>query len=37
MALRFTFLRPVPVPVAVIDDVNGELVNLYDVVQHHLE
>jgi DNA adenine methylase len=31
------FLRPVPAPVEVINDVNGELVNLYRVVQHHLE
>lgn len=31
------FLRPVPAAVEVINDVNGELVNLYRVVQHHLE
>ena len=31
------FLRPVPAPVEVINDVNGELVNLYRVVQNHLE
>lgn len=31
------FLRPVPAPVEVINDINGELVNLYRVVQHHLE
>lgn len=31
------FLRPVPAPVEVINDVNGELINLYRVVQHHLE
>mgnify|MGYP001416605971 CR=1 FL=1 len=31
------FLRPVPAPVEVLNDVNGELVNLYRVVQHHLE
>lgn len=31
------FLRPAPAPVEVINDVNGELVNLYRVVQHHLE
>ena len=31
------FLRPVPAPVEVINDVNGDLVNLYRVVQHHLE
>lgn len=31
------FLRGVPAPVEVLNDVNGELVNLYRVVQHHLE
>ncbi|WP_404991313.1 DNA adenine methylase [Cupriavidus pauculus] len=31
------FLRQVPAPVEVINDINGELVNLYRVVQHHLE
>ncbi|MCR6668018.1 MAG: DNA adenine methylase [Methyloversatilis sp.] len=31
------FLRPAPAPVEVINDINGELVNLYRVVQHHLE
>lgn len=31
------FLRPVPAPVEVINDINGELVNLYRVVQNHLE
>ncbi|QKJ68012.1 DNA adenine methylase [Deefgea piscis] len=31
------FLRPVPAPVEVINDINGDLVNLYRVVQHHLE
>ena len=30
------FLRP-PAEVEVINDVNGELINLYRVVQHHLE
>ncbi|MBN3758150.1 DNA adenine methylase [Paraburkholderia sp. Tr-20389] len=30
------FLRP-PAPVEVINDINGELINLYRVVQHHLE
>ncbi len=30
------FLRP-PAKVEVVNDVNGELVNLYRVVQHHLE
>lgn len=31
------FLRPSPAPVEVINDINGELINLYRVVQHHLE
>lgn len=31
------FLRPVPAPVEVLNDINGELTNLYRVVQHHLE
>lgn len=31
------FLRPIPAPVEVINDINGELVNLYRVVQNHLE
>lgn len=31
------FLRPVPAPVEILNDINGELVNLYRVVQHHLE
>ena len=31
------FLRPVPAPVEIINDINGELVNLYRVIQHHLE
>ncbi len=30
------FLRPEPAPVEVINDINGELMNLYRVVQHHL-
>ncbi|WP_374245506.1 DNA adenine methylase [Zoogloea sp.] len=30
------FLRPMPAPVEIINDVNGELTNLYRVVQHHL-
>ena len=30
------FLRPVPAPVEVLNDINGELVNLYRVVQHHM-
>lgn len=31
------FLRPVPANVEVLNDINGELTNLYRVVQHHLE
>ena len=31
------FLRQIPAPVEVINDINGDLVNLYRVVQHHLE
>lgn len=31
------FLRPVPADVEVLNDINGELVNLYRVVQNHLE
>ncbi|MGS0744193.1 DNA adenine methylase [Glaciimonas sp. GG7] len=31
------FLRPVPARTEVINDINGELVNLYRVVQHHME
>ena len=31
------FLRPVPAPVEILNDINGDLVNLYRVVQHHLE
>lgn len=31
------FLRPEPAKVEVINDINGDLVNLYRVVQHHLE
>lgn len=31
------FLRPVPAEVEVLNDVNGELINLYRVVQNHLE
>lgn len=31
------FLRPVPAPCEILNDVNGELINLYRVVQHHLE
>lgn len=36
VGLRVYFLRP-PAKVEVINDVNGELINLYRVVQHHLE
>ncbi len=31
------FLRPVPAKTEVLNDVNGELINLYRVVQNHLE
>lgn len=31
------FLRPVPAHTEVINDINGELVNLYRVVQHHMD
>ncbi|WP_339615257.1 DNA adenine methylase [uncultured Gilvimarinus sp.] len=31
------FLRPNPADVEVLNDINGDLVNLYRVVQHHLE
>lgn len=31
------FLKPHPSKVEVLNDINGELVNLYRVVQHHLE
>lgn len=31
------FLRPVPADVEVLNDINGDLTNLYRVVQHHLE
>ena len=31
------FMRPQPAEVEVINDINGELVNLYRVVKHHLE
>lgn len=31
------FLRPVPAPVEVLNDINGELINLYRVVANHLE
>lgn len=31
------FLRPVPARTEVLNDVNGDLVNLYRVIQHHME
>lgn len=31
------FLRPMPAHTEVINDINGELINLYRVVQHHME
>jgi len=31
------FMRPQPAQVEVLNDINGDLVNLYRVVQHHLE
>lgn len=31
------FLRPIPAKTEVLNDINGELVNLYRVVQNHLE
>ena len=31
------FLRPLPAPVEVLNDINGDLVTLYRVVQNHLE
>jgi DNA adenine methylase len=31
------FMRPQPAPAEVLNDINGELVNLYRVVQNHLE
>ena len=31
------FLRPVPASVEIINDINGDLVNLYRVVQNHME
>lgn len=31
------FLRPVPAHTEVINDINGDLVNLYRIVQHHME
>jgi DNA adenine methylase len=31
------FMRPAPAKVEVLNDINGDLINLYRVVQHHLE
>lgn len=31
------FLRPMPAQTEVLNDINGDLVNLYRVVQHHME
>lgn len=31
------FLRPQPAPVEVLNDINGDLINLYRVVRYHLE
>lgn len=31
------FLRPMPAQAEIINDINGDLVNLYRVVQHHLD
>ncbi|PXX73975.1 Site-specific DNA methylase [Pseudomonas sp. LAMO17WK12:I10] len=31
------FMRPQPAPVEVLNDINGDLVTLYRVVQNHLE
>lgn len=36
-AAALYFMRPSPAKVEVLNDVNGDLVNLYRVVQHHLE
>lgn len=36
-AAALYFMRPEPAKVEVLNDVNGDLVNLYRVVQHHLE
>jgi DNA adenine methylase len=36
-AAALFFIRPRPADVEVLNDVNGDLVNLYRVVQHHLE
>jgi site-specific DNA-adenine methylase len=31
------FMWPAPAPTEVVNDINGELINLYRVVQNHLE
>ena len=31
------FMRPVPAKVEVLNDINGQLINLYRVVQHHFD
>jgi len=31
------FLNPTPAPLEILNDINGELVNLYRVVRHHLD
>lgn len=36
-AAAMLFLRPEPAKVEVLNDINGELVNLYRVVKHHLD
>lgn len=36
-AAAMLFLRPEPAKVEVLNDINGDLVNLYRVVKHHLE
>lgn len=36
-AAAMLFMRPAPAKVEVINDINGELVNLYRVVKHHLD
>ncbi|GAM52186.1 hypothetical protein EBME_0649 [bacterium endosymbiont of Mortierella elongata FMR23-6] len=36
LCIALYFLRPEPAHIEVINDTNGELINLYRVVQHHL-
>lgn len=31
------FMRPIPAKVEVLNDINGQLINLYRVVQHHFD